>query len=463
MRKSRPITAIAAVVLGILLFLYYSPIYSKKHDIVEDDANTHDVKLSEDMANIRIRNLIEGEIGEFQLDKSRYTVTYPPDSSCYLRDKLQKFGLPNLHSFFADPIGKYVAFNGLKLLQERWHFQTFICEFPDGKITKNDPILADTLSFGWLPQYIVIITCPLPEKYQTRSSFKINLRVLPENISSIDYVDVGGVNSVVETKAYENLTICQSGAAKKHFLAMCTMVKEVDEFIPPWLMYHRNMGVEHVYIYDNADSGGQSSMNESLRAFINSGFVTIIPWAHTTSPNKTYLEIQIAHENDCLWRHRHDALWMIKTDVDEYIQPMDPSRPKIVDYLTDPKLYSLGGLRIQNWFFGRPPKLLNPEGNIIQRNVWRSKKPSLQNIGHDKNILRPMNVHYFKIHAIKLGGELKSLNPFKEMRLVHYRGDNPRSRHFKLPKFIVKDTSMVQLWYSVLQNEFSDNPYQGRI
>ncbi|XP_071941925.1 uncharacterized protein [Antedon mediterranea] len=385
--------------------------------------------------------------GEFLIDESKYTTSYPQDGSCYFKDSLRKSWLPDLHSAFVDTTGEYVVFIGLQFSTNKWSSRTFICEFPDGERTFNNPILEDKLSFGWLPQYIIVITCELPKKYKTRLNFQMNFRILPSAQTNIINVESGSENTV----AYDNLTVCQTGLKQRHFLSMCTMVKNVDKCIPSWLQYHKYMGVEHVYIYDNAvNESNSSSLITSLREFINSGFVTVVPWRHTKSPSKTYLEIQIAHENDCLWRHRHDSLWMIKTDVDEYIQPMDPKRPKITDYLRDPKLYTLGGIRIQNWFFGRPLKSTTRNGTIIERNLWRSKLPTIPNTGH---ILRPINVHYFKIHAIKLGSGHKTLDPVSELRMVHYRGDNPRHRSFKLPPFNVKDTTMVEIWKAVLKDK----------
>ena len=177
---------------------------------------------------------------------------------------------------------------------------------------------------------------------------------------------------------------------------------------------------------------------------------------------KTYLEVQIAHENDCLWRHKYDAEWMIKIDVDEYIQPMDPNRTKISDYLTDPLFHDLAGIRISNWFFGRP-KRIQPEGDgVIQRNKWAAKEPTLQQTGHDKNIVRPSNVHYYKIHNVKLGGEMISMDPYTELRMVHYRGDNKRALHFQLPKLHERDFSMMQILREVWKSNNITDPVDER-
>ncbi|XP_022101354.1 uncharacterized protein LOC110984988 [Acanthaster planci] len=362
------------------------------------------------------------------LNKSMYRYSVPRDYSCFFKDKLQGPDMPDVHSAFADPIAGYVAFIGLKFLKQKWHSEVFACEFPDGKLTKSNPIIDDSRSFGIMPQYVVVITCPLPDRYRWRAYFNMTLRRL-----SID-------------AAYSNITVCTSGVSPEtqYQLAICTMVKSADSFIPEWLDFHRFVGVEHVFIYDN-ENEGDTKLPTTVKDYVDKGFVTIVPWAHSVSRYKTYLEVQIAHENDCIWRHKYDVDWMIKIDVDEYIQPMDAQRPRITDYLQDELLKSLGALRVQNWFFGHP-RHITPRGNsTITRNLWRSEKPTHQNTGHDKNILRPINVHYFKIHNVKLGGDIMSADPYKELRMVHFRVDNPRALRFELPDFNVRDKSMLRL------------------
>ena len=358
---------------------------------------------------------------------SSYFRSWPADDTCFFKDKLSGGNMPDIHSVFADPILGYVVFIGLKFLPDPWDKLNYFLDYENGESVECDDILKDRRNIGFMPQYMLVITCPLSDSVRTKKQFQGTLR------SS-------------ENKTHENITICTSGVSveKRQFLSMCTMVRNVDSFIPDWLDFHRYLGVEHVYIYDNEEAH-VTTLPTTLKEYIADGYVTVIPWHHSTSPMKTYLEVQIAHENDCIWRHKYDVEWMIKIDVDEYIQPMDPKRPLLTDYLKDPSYKRLSAIRMSNWFFGHP-KSIRPKGpTIIHRNMWRSKEPTMQNTGHDKNILRPINVHYFKIHNVKMGSDTISADPYDELRLVHYRGDNPRSLHFELPQFTERDSSMLSL------------------
>ena len=240
--------------------------------------------------------------------------------------------MPDIHSVFADPILGYVVFIGLKFLPDPWDKLNYFLDYENDESVKCNDILKDKRNIGFMPQYMLVITCPLSDSVRTKKQFQGTLR------SS-------------ENKTHENITICTSGVSveKRQFLSMCTMVRNVDSFIPDWLDFHRYIGVEHVYIYDNEEAH-VTTLPTTLKDYIADGYVTVIPWHHSTSPMKTYLEVQIAHENDCIWRHKYDVEWMIKIDVDEYIQPMDPKRPLLTDYLKDPSYKRLSAIRMSNWF-----------------------------------------------------------------------------------------------------------------
>ena len=378
-----------------------------------------------------------------------------PDNfdTCFLHHKLEQSGLPIVHSVFADSVSEQVVITGvLRNYFDAWHKQDFLCDFDHNNglsrankinvnvslVTMSDPVVQDFRRFGDEAQYSVIITCPLPKQLLNRTKFHMDFRLASN-----------------PNVAYENITICQAASrkSKKYFLTMCTMTKDMDRYIPHWLDYHKMMGVEHVYIYDNSP---KSFLPRTAATYIRDDFLTVIPWAHVHSPNKTYLEVQVASENDCMWRHKHTSQWMIKIDVDEFLQPLDPRRPTIPDYLKDKdlNLEQLGSVRVQNWFFCRHTvinyglKSLRKTRSVFERNLIRHAEPTPINRGRDKAIARPANVHLYKIHGVKLGGDTVTLSPTTEMRMVHYRGDNPLHVGFCLGKQFA-DFSMIRLWYQL--------------
>lgn len=395
------------------------------------------------------------------------------DPGCYFVERLERWGLPLVHSIFADQVDRKVIITGVRRPTKdySWHLEKFRCEFyPPGMVPQDateltgnfsrlitvptDPMIKDEQKIGVQPQGVFIITCRLPRQLYDVDVFKFNLRRLTDD--QPDQPDQPDDQPDQSELAHTNITVCRSLPKKysTHFLSICTMLKHMDKYVSHWLEYHRLLGVERAYIYDNAQYSTLVTA-PGIQQHLHSGFLTIIPWSHSYSEDKTYLETQIASENDCLWRHRHDAKWMIKTDVDEFIQPMNPDMPdSLVDYLKQPFLEGLAGVRLQNWFFCQFDKKMSKKarrrdgGNgmtVFHRNLYSARGPTPINKGRDKSIVRPDRVHYFKIHAIKWGGDVLSFDPQTELRMVHYRGDNPRHPSF-CPKIVHEDTSMLELW-----------------
>ena len=98
-----------------------------------------------------------------------------------------------------------------------------------------------------------------------------------------------------------------------------------------WIVFHRLVGVEHMYIYDN------TQMNESespLRAIADqfAAFVTYISWPHTVCSNRRpnhanpgERSSQYAADAACRTRYGPTTEWMTFLDTDEYIVPMRPN------------------------------------------------------------------------------------------------------------------------------------------
>ncbi|XP_033120996.1 beta-1,4-galactosyltransferase galt-1-like [Anneissia japonica] len=362
--------------------------------------------------------------------------------SCFFENRLECDCMPTINSVFADYTENRVVFIGITFFGKKWSAESFLCEFPNGDKTVTDPIVKDSRSFGIIPQYALVITCPFPADFSNSSAFserRFNINLRRKKLPSV---------------AYAKIPICASHKKfglteeKKHSLIICTMTKDMDGFFPMWLDYHRHVGVDHIYIYDNSRRG---SLPNSLSRYTADGFVSIIPWAHVYTPWKNFTEVQIPQENDCIWRNKHKSKWVLSIDVDEFIQPMDPDKPYIKDYIKNFNFTNIGCFKIHNWYFGSRFYKSNST-SVIEHNRWRIKSPTLINIGHDKCIIQPENVHYFKTHQIKLGGDTLTLDPYKELRLVHYRASNPR--HKRGPKYFqlnynVKDLSMLKIWKKI--------------
>jgi len=109
----------------------------------------------------------------------------------------------------------------------------------------------------------------------------------------------------------------------KYFLSVVGIAKNEGHNLREWIEYHKLVGVENFYIYDNESTDNTS---EVLRPYIEQGLVE-----YTYFPGK---KKQIPAYLDCVKRHKLDTKWLALIDLDEFIVPMDgESIPEILKKL----------------------------------------------------------------------------------------------------------------------------------
>lgn len=97
----------------------------------------------------------------------------------------------------------------------------------------------------------------------------------------------------------------------EHDLAVCAIFRDEAPYLAEWLSFHRLVGADHVYLYDNGSSDDPLRV---LEPYLAAGFVTVRPWPvpfHLGAARKAYA--------DCLERVRGRARWLTCIDIDEFL------------------------------------------------------------------------------------------------------------------------------------------------
>ena len=111
-------------------------------------------------------------------------------------------------------------------------------------------------------------------------------------------------------------------------IGACTQTAHHDAEFPLWLDYHHQMGIDHFYIYDHAPTN-QTTLHKTLKYYLEKDLITIIPW-HIDYWNNFehhpthWIKHQIWSQNDCIRRYGHIHSWILISDVDEFVLPMEP-------------------------------------------------------------------------------------------------------------------------------------------
>jgi len=181
-------------------------------------------------------------------------------------------------------------------------------------------------------------------------------------------------------------------ASRTGYLSIATIIRNEASHVVEWLEFHRMMGVEHVYLYDN---GSTDNLSTVISPFVQDNFVTVtpwpFPWVNKGGPQGQHLAF--AHALSTFgggWR------WMAMIDVDEFLFPVsDDSLVKTLLAYED-----LPALAIPWTMYGSSGHQVRPSGLVIENYVERSPK-----LDKPKSIVNPARVssirsaHLFDLDA----------------------------------------------------------------
>jgi hypothetical protein len=115
---------------------------------------------------------------------------------------------------------------------------------------------------------------------------------------------------------------------KKYNLSICAIFKDEAQYLREWIEYHRLIGVDHFYLYDN---GSKDDFKSALKSYIKADIVTLISWpdripgALLNGPDRIFLwplGVQIpAYENAIQLRAVKETKWLAFLDISEFLVP----------------------------------------------------------------------------------------------------------------------------------------------
>ena len=188
------------------------------------------------------------------------------------------------------------------------------------------------------------------------------------------------------------LSLCcsfSSYAREKYPLVICALFQNESFFLKEWIEFHKLVGVEHFYLYNNLST---DNYLEILTPYIQSGIVDLFDWPVTVNNQYEYLtELQLPIYNHALEIVRQSADWAAFIDLDEFLCPMRHlTLTQMLDAYRD-----YAGLSVNWQTFGTSRiENLRSEQLIIENLLW--KAPSDWEFNkYTKMLVQPRYVHSF--------------------------------------------------------------------
>lgn len=232
----------------------------------------------------------------------------------------------------------------------------------------------------WIHIYLYNNRFILPIKRGIKNPFFSNLillicspYILLNYLFSKLYENIFGFNKVKRIIEKEKATVF------KHEFAIVSISKNEGTYIIEWIEFHRMVGAEKFYFYDNES---EDNTAEILKPYIDAGIVE-----YTLIKGKAQ---QLVAYNDAINKHKNDCRWMAFLDMDEYLMPTDSSK-KLGD-ITSELVYKAGkgaaGVGV-NWaIFGTSGFKRKPKGLVTENYTQRAENTYFINI-HIKTICNP--------------------------------------------------------------------------
>ncbi len=193
--------------------------------------------------------------------------------------------------------------------------------------------------------------------------------------------------------------------SKVYFSIAAVYKNEPD--LREWIEYHRIVGVERFYLYDN---GSTDNSREMLQPYIDKGIVI-----YHYVPGEC---MQMPVYRDAVYRTKGETYWLALIDIDEYLCPV--TKNNVADLLKDFENYPALGV---NWVvFDSNDLEKRPENTTVIEAFTRVKKNYQKKANcHIKTILKPeeVNIIDHPHFATYRGHKLAVTENFEEIGIHH--------------------------------------------
>lgn len=163
---------------------------------------------------------------------------------------------------------------------------------------------------------------------------------------------------------------------KTVYLSVVAIMKNEGAYLKEWLEYHKLVGVERFYLYDNESDDNTC---EILKPYMQDGTVVYKFVKGNAKQNFAYA--------DAVYHFKNETRWLAIIDIDEYILPIQ--KPTVAEVLRDYEKYPALAV---NWvMYDSNGHLEKPKGLTIE-NYTRVRKTPNNLDCHVKSIVNPRKV-----------------------------------------------------------------------
>ena len=214
----------------------------------------------------------------------------------------------------------------------------------------------------------------------------------------------------------------------RYYLSVAAIFRDDARFLKEWIEFHRLVGVEHFYLYNNLSS---DNYKEVLEPYIQSGIVELIEWPYESYNIKKWSSVQNHSYTDAVNRSRKATMWLAIIDTDEFLFPVEQEDLRVVLKGFE----QFGGVGVNWQMFGTSNVPRIPDDGLMIENLLLMAPEDYSDHTYVKSIVRPVKVdrvpnphyasYYSKWFSVnenkeKIGGRWSPYTSVNKLRINHY-------------------------------------------
>ncbi len=218
-------------------------------------------------------------------------------------------------------------------------------------------------------------------------------------------------------------------ATPKYTISACAIFRNEAPYLREWIEYHRLIGIEHFYLFNNLSEDDYLSI---LQPYIDAKIVELTDWPYSATNQKEWNKIQCSAYNTILKKKKFETNWLAIIDTDEFIVPIATKTLHL--FLRDYEECSGIGI---NWqLYGTSHIDQIPPHKTLIGTLTKKAPTDYSRNHYIKSIVRPKRVHsisqphfckykkpFYHVTADKTRFPKESLTPtisINKIRINHY-------------------------------------------
>jgi len=157
------------------------------------------------------------------------------------------------------------------------------------------------------------------------------------------------------------------------YLSICAAYRNEAPYLREWIEFHRLVGVEHFYLYDNRSEDDHLA---ALAPYVEAGIVTLTDWPLMPGQCQAY--------RDCIERRRDETRWIACIDLDEFL--FSPTLRPVSEVLAAYEAFP--GVGVNMGLFGSSGHREPPQGLSIETYLSRGTEEA-RYVGAVKSVVDP--------------------------------------------------------------------------